>query len=170
MVGHAKNETYELVFGNLLIGIGGFLMGITFNDSTLNYLMVSAIPIFMAGIILDVRVLRKFSFELSTVKQSILKQMNVINQNIDDIENTKNSVERTHSKIIETNNEIDRTQLYLDSTMSDLKKAKSELLQQKVTISLNKGNARKLKSLAVRNDIEVTEMAEKIISDYLKRR
>ncbi|MCH7647835.1 MAG: transcriptional regulator, partial [Thaumarchaeota archaeon] len=51
-----------------------------------------------------------------------------------------------------------------------LKKAKTGLLQQKVTIELNKGVARKLRSLAARNDIEVTEMAEKIMSSYLKRR
>ena len=51
-----------------------------------------------------------------------------------------------------------------------LKKAKSGLLQQKVTVQLNKGVARKLRSLAARNDIEVTEMAEKIISGYLKKR
>ncbi len=51
-----------------------------------------------------------------------------------------------------------------------LKKAKAGLLQQKVTISLNKRNARKLKNLAVRKDIEVTEMVDKILSDYLKRK
>ncbi len=51
-----------------------------------------------------------------------------------------------------------------------LKKAKSGLLQQKITIMLTKGNARKLKGLAARNDIEVTEMADKIVFDYLKRR
>ncbi len=51
-----------------------------------------------------------------------------------------------------------------------LKKAKSGLLQQKVTILLNKRNARKLKSLAVKRDIEVIEMADKILSDYLKKR
>ena len=44
------------------------------------------------------------------------------------------------------------------------------MLQQKVIILLNKGNARKLKSLAARKDIEVTEMAVKIVSDYLKRK
>jgi ParB family chromosome partitioning protein len=51
-----------------------------------------------------------------------------------------------------------------------LKNAKERLLQQKVILELNKGNARKLHSLAARNDVEVTEMAEKIMSDYLKRR
>ncbi len=51
-----------------------------------------------------------------------------------------------------------------------LKKAKNRLLQQKVTIQLNKGNARKLKSLAARNGIEVTNMTDKILSSYLKRR
>lgn len=51
-----------------------------------------------------------------------------------------------------------------------LKKAKSGLLQQKITIDLTKGNARKLKSLATRKDIEVTEMADEILSSYLKRR
>ncbi len=43
------------------------------------------------------------------------------------------------------------------SHLQILKKAKSGMLQQKVTILLNKGNARKLKSLATRKDIEVTE-------------
>lgn len=51
-----------------------------------------------------------------------------------------------------------------------LKKAKASLLQQKVTIELNKGNARKLYNLAARKDIEITEMANKIMSSYLKKR
>jgi len=51
-----------------------------------------------------------------------------------------------------------------------LKKAKSRLLQQKVTIQLTKGNARKLRSLAARKEINVIEMADEILSGYLKRR
>ncbi len=51
-----------------------------------------------------------------------------------------------------------------------LKKAKSGMLQQKVIILLNKGNARKLKSLATRKEVEVSDMADMIVSDYLKRR
>ena len=51
-----------------------------------------------------------------------------------------------------------------------LKKAKAGLLQQKVTIQLTKGNARKLKSLAARKEIDVVEMADVILSNYLKRR
>jgi len=50
------------------------------------------------------------------------------------------------------------------------KKAKSNMLQQKVIIQLTKGNARKLRSLAARNELEVTEMADEILSSYLKRR
>ena len=51
-----------------------------------------------------------------------------------------------------------------------LKKAKSGLLQQKVAVDLNKTNAKKLQRLAARNDLDVKDMAEKIVSDYLKRR
>ncbi|MDH3780287.1 MAG: ParB/RepB/Spo0J family partition protein [Nitrosopumilus sp.] len=51
-----------------------------------------------------------------------------------------------------------------------LKNAKAKLLQQKVTIELNKGNAKKLQSLAAKNDMQVTEMADKIMSSYLKRK
>lgn len=51
-----------------------------------------------------------------------------------------------------------------------LKKAKAGLLQQRVTLELNKGHARKLRSMAARNNLEVAEMATKIISDHLKRR
>ncbi len=56
------------------------------------------------------------------------------------------------------------------SHLKILKKAKSGLLQQKVTILLNKKNARKLKSLSIRKDVEVAEMADTILSSYLKRR
>ena len=51
-----------------------------------------------------------------------------------------------------------------------LKNAKAKLLQQKITIELNKTNARKLQRLAARNDIAVTEMADRIISGYFKKR
>lgn len=51
-----------------------------------------------------------------------------------------------------------------------LKKAKAGLLQQKVTVDLNKTNAKKLQRLAAKNDLDVKDMTEKIISSYLKRR
>ena len=51
-----------------------------------------------------------------------------------------------------------------------LKKSKAGLLQQKVTLNLNKTNARKLGRLAMKNDVSVTEMMEKITASYLKRR
>ncbi len=51
-----------------------------------------------------------------------------------------------------------------------LKKAKAELLQQKVIINLNKSNAKKLRILAIKNDIEISDMADKIMSGYLKKR
>jgi len=51
-----------------------------------------------------------------------------------------------------------------------LKKAKTGLLQQKVTIELNKRNARKLRSLAIRKSMEVNEMADNIVSNYLKKK
>jgi len=120
MVGHAKNETYELVFGNLLIGIGGFLSGLAFNNAELNYLTVSAIPIFIAGIILDVRVLRKFAFDVGNVQKSVVNLMNAINQNITDINKTKN--------------EMEKTKQYLDSTMNELETAKDELEEVRTDI------------------------------------
>ena len=51
-----------------------------------------------------------------------------------------------------------------------LRNAKAKLLQQKFTIELNKGNAKKLQRLAARNDVEITEMAYKILHAYLKKR
>jgi len=50
-----------------------------------------------------------------------------------------------------------------------LKKAKSGLVQQKVVVQLSKGNARKLKSLAMKKNVEVTEMADVILSNYLRK-
>lgn len=51
-----------------------------------------------------------------------------------------------------------------------VKRAKAGLLQQKVTIQLNKSNAKKLRSLAIKKDVEIPEITLKIISDYLKKR
>jgi ParB family chromosome partitioning protein len=51
-----------------------------------------------------------------------------------------------------------------------LKKAKSGLLQQRITIGMNKTNARKLRALSMKQNIDVTEMADEIISSYLKRK
>ena len=51
-----------------------------------------------------------------------------------------------------------------------LKKSKTRLLQKKVTLQLTNDNARKLRSLAIKKDIEVTEMVDEIISRYLKKK
>ena len=56
------------------------------------------------------------------------------------------------------------------SHLKMLKKAKENMLQQKVIVELNKTNARKLQRIAAKNDIEIVEMADKIMSSYLKRR
>lgn len=83
---------------------------------------------------------------------------------------------RIAEKIISINQRLRKQYLYIlarspkSSHLKLLKNAKEGLFQQKVILELSKGNARKLHSLAVRNDAEVTDMAEKIMSDYLKRR
>jgi len=56
------------------------------------------------------------------------------------------------------------------SYLKILKKAKSGLLQQKITVLLNKGNAQKLKKHANKNNINPDEMANKILSSWLKTR
>lgn len=83
---------------------------------------------------------------------------------------------RIAEKIISVNQRLRKQYLHnlakspKSSHLKLLKNAKEGLLQQKVILELNKGNARKLHSIAARNDVEVTEMADKIMSDYLKRR
>jgi len=83
---------------------------------------------------------------------------------------------RIAEKLIQLDQKLRKEYLHVlsrspkSSHLKLLKKAKAGLLQQKVTILLNKRNARKLKILAVRDDMEVTKMTEKIISDYLKIR
>ena len=54
------------------------------------------------------------------------------------------------------------------SHLKILKKAKAGLLQQRVTVELNKTNAKRLQRIAAKNDIEITEMADRIMSGYLK--
>ena len=51
-----------------------------------------------------------------------------------------------------------------------LKKARAGLLQQKVSILLNKRNAQKLRSLAIKKEMQVSEMADHILASYLKKR
>jgi len=51
-----------------------------------------------------------------------------------------------------------------------LKIVKSHMLQQKIRIDLTKGIARKLKKHANKNEINPNQMANKILSDWLKKR
>ena len=51
-----------------------------------------------------------------------------------------------------------------------LKTAKSHMLQQKIKLELTKGIARKLKKYSNKNEITPDEMANKILSDWLKKR
>ena len=127
MVGHAKNESIELVFGNLLIGIGGLLLGFAITDTELNFLIIWAMPIFAAGIIFDVRVLRKFSFDVKKVQEHIQSLIKEIGKNVEEIQNTKYVVDKTHDKITQTDKEITETQKHLNFTINNLEKAKKEL-------------------------------------------
>ena len=51
-----------------------------------------------------------------------------------------------------------------------VKKAKSKLLQQKIRLELTKGIAQKLKKHANKNDMNPDEMANKILSNWLKKK
>ena len=51
-----------------------------------------------------------------------------------------------------------------------LKKAKQGLLQQKVTVELNKTNARKLQRLSLQQGLKIKDMADKIVASYLKKK
>ena len=51
-----------------------------------------------------------------------------------------------------------------------LKIAKSHMLQRKIRFELTKGIARKLRKHANKNDMNPDEMANKILSDWLKKR
>ncbi|MGD8707428.1 MAG: transcriptional regulator, partial [Nitrosopumilaceae archaeon] len=51
-----------------------------------------------------------------------------------------------------------------------LKRAKSLLIKQNVSVKLSKTNARKLARESNKNEVTPDELAEKIISDYLKRK
>jgi ParB family transcriptional regulator, chromosome partitioning protein len=50
-----------------------------------------------------------------------------------------------------------------------LKIAKSHMLQQKIKLDLTKGMARKLKTYAIKNQVNPDEMANKILSEWLKK-
>lgn len=85
-VGHAKNEAFELIFGNVLIGLGGFLIGLAYSNLDMFNLIYPAISIFGCGIIFDVRVLTKFTHDLSSIK-------NEIDHAREELENAKNRIE-----------------------------------------------------------------------------
>lgn len=61
-IGYAKNEMYELIFGNILMICGGAIF---------NSLSWVGILLIVIGICFDTRVLLKFNKDLSDTKQSI---------------------------------------------------------------------------------------------------
>ena len=83
---------------------------------------------------------------------------------------------RIAEKIISLDQRLRRKYLQIlaknpkSSHLKILKKAKAGLLQQRVTVELNKTNAKILQRIAAKNDIEIAEMADKIMSGYLKKR
>jgi len=83
---HARNEPVELILGNILIGTGGFLMGLVALDSTLLPLIAPAFIVFALGIFFDVRVLSKFSFELKRLRE--------------ELENSRRALESTKERIL----------------------------------------------------------------------
>ena len=85
IVGFATNESRELILGNVLIGIGGFLLGLLVVSESL-FLILASFPFFGSGIVLDVRVLKKFSYDLSIVKGAIKKAQR-------DLAETKNKMQ-----------------------------------------------------------------------------
>ena len=70
-IAYAKNETLELILGNVLIGLGGVLIGMVSIDPNLINLMVPSFISFGLGIFFDVRVLLKFSNEIKSTKATI---------------------------------------------------------------------------------------------------
>lgn len=51
-----------------------------------------------------------------------------------------------------------------------LKSARERMLKQRVAIRLNKTNAKRLRALAMQNDVEVDEMADILLTSQLKKR
>ena len=126
MVGYAKNEAFELIFGNLLIGLGGFLAGLAFIDADTQYFVIISIPIFIAGIIFDVRVLRKFSYDLTLLKGSLQKMLHVIDENMKDIEKSKNEIKDIEEKSF---SRMSRAAFHqpLEQTIAELQRKVEEL-------------------------------------------
>jgi len=88
----AKNEPVELIIGNLMIAIGGFLIGYKpeqVESSFLSYLS----PIFIAlGIFFDVRVLKKFSHELRITKNEVDSARSELRSIVGESQNIKNEL------------------------------------------------------------------------------
>ncbi|MGH9878279.1 MAG: hypothetical protein ACREBU_16600 [Nitrososphaera sp.] len=72
LVGRAENEAIELILGNILIALGGIMLGFLYPIPEYQSYSYFSTVFFGAGIIFDVRVLSKFAYELGAIKNEIV--------------------------------------------------------------------------------------------------
>lgn len=119
-VGHAKNVSFELIVGNLLIGIGGFLIGLVFLDSSLFLVIIPAFITFSFGIIFDVRVLMKFAFDLKEVWEGIDSAREGLIHTISEVDEHKKELTTVKAEIRKTISELQTSKKELEQLESDI--------------------------------------------------
>lgn len=126
-IGYAKNEAFELIFGNILIGLGGFFVGLAYSNQDLFALIYPAIVIFGFGILFDVRVLRRFSYELEIVKIEIRNAKADLDGTRKDLEHTKDELKIEERNIREIISKLGQTKKELEQTERKMKEAEDKI-------------------------------------------
>jgi methyl-accepting chemotaxis protein len=113
-LGHAKNEAFELIFGNILIAVGGIILGFLYNDPITRIWSLTSIILFGFGIIFDVRVLSRFSYELGIVKNEIKSAKQQTSEMLEKMEEQGNALSHATEKVNEASREIEEQQKKLE--------------------------------------------------------
>jgi len=159
IIGYAKNDVLEIIIGVLLNIVGGVFIGSVYANPGSILFWCGAIGFTCLGIIFEVRVVAKHSYELNQMKKELELARK---ENLDTIQKMKNQ-----QTLVDTASDE------LKSTVETIKETKEQLkeMEGKTFSRFSMGSGRPLEDDIDRlhNRLQVVE--EKLgISTFLKRR
>lgn len=181
-IGQAKNEPFELIFGNVLIGAGGFLVGwLVPNPETLWFGLIGLV-FFGVGVICDVRVLRRFSHDLKDTRNEIIdakaaleSQENTLIHATDELRDVIKQEETTKVELVDARRQISdakadlqRQQRLLEDATRSLKEVMKKLEDTKKEFAEAEKKTFSFMSHASRST-PVEKMVEKVYESLNER-
>lgn len=164
-LGRAHNEALELIVGDLLIALGGVLLGLVFADiTTFNWLIPICIFFFVFGVIFDIRALNKFKYDLGEIRNDVNTARDELRAIITESQQTRRELDSAKNEIHKVTTELQRTKSDLDRAKRELNDAEKKLEQTNEKVFGSSGGTFSKSSWAHPIEEKIEEMKKQIKS------